>query len=316
MKYRYEDLSTDQFESLVVAICQFVLGAGVQGFAVGPDGGRDAKFIGTADLYPSKVDPWKGTVIVQAKHTNSYNMKFSDPDFFSVKNTSSVIAKELPRIKKLCNDKKLDYYMLFSNRKLTGENESTIREYLSKECGLPEQSICLCGVEQIELWLKRFPQAAEIARIDPIDSPLIVSPDELAEVVELLALRLKGVSTKLDDLPTDRVSYDQKNQLNNMSAEYARDFRRLYLKESQQIRNFLSDPQNEELLRSYLSAVEEFQLNVIAKRKEYQLFDNVLNYLFSLLFDRDAILRRNKQLTRAVIFYMYWNCDLGENLNA
>ena len=42
MRYAYEDLSDDQFESLIVAICQFLLGAGVQGFATGPDGGRDA----------------------------------------------------------------------------------------------------------------------------------------------------------------------------------------------------------------------------------------------------------------------------------
>ena len=53
MKYAYEELSPNQFEGLVVAICQFVLGTSVQGFATGPDGGRDAKFVGTADLLPS-----------------------------------------------------------------------------------------------------------------------------------------------------------------------------------------------------------------------------------------------------------------------
>ena len=47
MKYAYHDLSPDQFESLVVAVCQFLLGAAVQGFATGRDGGRDAKFMGT-----------------------------------------------------------------------------------------------------------------------------------------------------------------------------------------------------------------------------------------------------------------------------
>ena len=47
MKFAYEDLSDDQFESLIVFLCQRLLGISVQGFAKGPDGGRDAKFVGT-----------------------------------------------------------------------------------------------------------------------------------------------------------------------------------------------------------------------------------------------------------------------------
>ena len=316
MKYAYHDLSTEQFEGLVIAICQFLLGAAVQGFAVGPDGGRDAKFLGTAELHPSRAEPWKGTIIVQAKHTNGLNKRFSDSDFFSAKGVNTVIADEFPRIKKLQNAKKLDHYMLFSNRRLTGESESTIRAYISKESGLPEQSIYLCGVEQLEVWLKRFPQVAHIADIDPIDSPLIVSPDELADLVEVLSKHLPAISAKLDDVPQERVSYKQKNQINNMSEEYALLLRRLYLKETQQIREFLADPQNDELLTCYSSIVEEFQLEVVAKRKNHQTFDNVLEYLFKLLFERDVFLRAHKRLTRAVVFYMYWNCDLGEDSDA
>ena len=66
MKYAYEDLGEDQFEQLVVLLCRQLLGMGVQGFAKGVDGGRDAKFIGVAQLLPSKAAPWNGTVIVQA----------------------------------------------------------------------------------------------------------------------------------------------------------------------------------------------------------------------------------------------------------
>src|SRR5262245_46132421 len=192
MKFAYEDLSPGQFEDLVVAVCQFLLGAGVQGFTAGPDGGRDAKFVGTAELLPSTAKPWTGTVICQAKHTNGYNKTFSDSDFYSEENTETVLGKELPRIKKLRAANGLDHYMLFSNRRLTGNAESKLREVIVKESGLVEYSVYLCGVEQLELWLKRFPQAADIAKIDPIDSPLIVSPDDLAEVVEHLAEHLKN----------------------------------------------------------------------------------------------------------------------------
>ena len=57
MKFAYEDLSDAQFENLVVFLCQRLLGISVQGFAKGTDGGRDAKFVGTAELHPSKSNP-------------------------------------------------------------------------------------------------------------------------------------------------------------------------------------------------------------------------------------------------------------------
>ena len=175
--------------------------------------------------------------MVQAKHTNGLNKRFSDLDFFSENSINTVLAGELPCIKRLRNDKKLDHYMLFSNRRLTGESESTIRAHISEECGLGEQSIYLCGVEQLELYLKRFPDVARIAEIDPIDSPLIVSPSELADLVEVLSKHLPTVSAKLDSVPVDRVSYERKNQINNMTEEYARTLRSYDLKETQQIRN-------------------------------------------------------------------------------
>src|SRR5271155_4663715 len=115
MKYAYENLGDDQFETLIVFLCQKLLGISVQGFSKGPDGGRDAKFVGTAELHPSKAAPWVGTTIVQAKHTNGYNRHFSEADFFSVDAANTVIGKELPRIKKLKKAKQLDHYMLFSN---------------------------------------------------------------------------------------------------------------------------------------------------------------------------------------------------------
>lgn len=83
MKYAYENLSEDQFEKLIVLLCQKLLGISVQGFSKGPDGGRDAKFVGVAQLHPSTAAPWKGTTIVQAKHTVGYNRNFSESDFFS-----------------------------------------------------------------------------------------------------------------------------------------------------------------------------------------------------------------------------------------
>jgi predicted S18 family serine protease len=153
-----------------------------------------------------------------------------------------------------------------------------------------------------------------LADIDPIDSPLIVGSDELAEIVEALARQRNHVSAVLENPPTLRETYEQKNALNHMSDEYAKDLRKRYLKETSQIRNFLAAPENHELVHMYESVVEEFQLKIIAKRKDYQTFDELMEYLVKLLFNRDPILRQraHKRLTRAVLFYMYWNCDIGK----
>jgi hypothetical protein len=316
MKYAYEDLSDDQFEHLVVLICQRLLGMGVQGFAKGVDGGRDAKFIGTAQLVPSTAAPWSGTVIIQAKHTNGYNRSCSETDFFSTKSDETVVGKEVPRVKKLRDGKQLDHYMLFTNRSLTGNAESDIRAHIATESGLTEQSVMLCGLELLELWLKSFRDIPATARLDPLDSPLVVSPDELAEVVEALARHMDGAAIAMDMPPAPRTSYETKNAINKMSEAYAKNVRRLYLKDTAQVKTFLAAPENEELLRMYESTVEEFQLKIIAKRKDYQSFDEVMNYLMDLLFARDPILRRNRKLTRVMLFYMYWNCDIGESEDA
>lgn len=316
MKYAYEDLSPEQFENLAVCLCQRLFGISVQGFSKGPDGGRDAKFTGTAEIFPSKTSPWIGKTIIQAKHTNGQNKLFSESDFFNPTGNSSVISKEIPRIKQLRDSRQLDHYMLFANRRLAANAESEIVKYISAQCAIPESSIALCGLERLELWLKNFPDVARMANLDPIDSPLIVSPDDLAEVVQALSREMAGLREGPSSPPTPRVPFERKNQINNMSASYAKWQCRSYLKETAQIHRFLAAPENRDLLLRYEAVVDEFQSKIIAKRKEYQTFDEVMNYLVDLLFARDPDLRNHKRLTRIMLFYMYWICDIGEDEDA
>lgn len=319
MKYAYENLGEDQFENLIVFLCHELLGVATQGFAKGVDGGRDAKFEGKAQLHPSTTEPWIGITIIQAKHTNGYNRNFSETDFYNPKrDTKSIIADEIPKITNLRNKKQLDHYMLFANRRLGANAESEIKSYISKLTGVPTASLYLCGLEQLEVWLKRFPGVATLANLDLLDSPLIISPDDLSEVVQAFAKHRDAMKALLDDPPTPRVSYADKNIINNMTKQYAAAQLKMYLKETTQIRRFLAAPENDELLRMYESVVEEFQLRIIAKRKDYQAFDEIMNHLIDLLFDRDPILRQHahKRLTRAMLFYMYWNCDIGETGDA
>ena len=305
MKYAHEDLSDRQFENLIVFLCQELLGIAVQGFSDGADGGRDAKFVGTAQLHPSKAAPWVGTTIIQAKHTNGYNRLFSEGDFYNPDAMTSIVGDELPRIKTLKAATQLDHYMLFANRRLAGNAESEIRSYISKECGIPESSLYLCGVEQLESWMKRFPDVPKMADLDPVDGPLIVSPDDLAEIVMALAQQSAVVRDTIVHPPTERVSYERKNVLNNMTGAYAKSLRQKFLKDTPQIQEFLAAPENTDLLRQYESVVDEFQLKIIARRKDHQTFDRLLEYLIDQLYGRDATLRqhKHKRLTRAVLFY-------------
>jgi hypothetical protein len=204
--------------------------------------------------------------------------------------------------------------MLFSNRRLTGDTETAVRHAISSECTLPTGSIYLCGVEQLELWLKRFRHVPDMADLDPLDSPLIVSPEDLAEVVEAFARQSEAIDDVLDDPPVARVDLATKNRLNGMTDGYAQLQRRKYLKDTEQIRRFLAAPENADILPLYEGAADEFQAKIVAHRADYQSFDRVMEYLIDMLFARDAVLRqrRHKRLTRALVFYMYWNCDIGE----
>lgn len=318
MLYRYEELSPEQFEKLIVILCQKLLGISTKGFAKGPDGGRDAKFHGTAELFPSIKAPWEGKVIIQAKHTSGYNHSFSENHFYNPESKNNIIGKELPRILKLKENNDLDYYMLFSNRRLSGDIDSEITKFLSGKTGLSERSIYLCGVEQLELWLREFSDVAEKADIDPIDCPLNISPNDLSEIVQAIAKQIDPLEQEISQAPIKRTSFHEKNKLNNMSEDYAEEIRKRYLPYFKQIKDFLAAPENLKILLQYEEVVDDFQRKIISKRKDYHNFDSVMNYLIDMLFERDPILRQkeHKRLTKILLFYMYYSCDIGKSNNA
>lgn len=76
----------------------------------------------------------------------------------------------------------------------------------------------------------------------------------------------------------------------------ARELRTRYLKETLQIKRFLAAPENADVLGRYQSAADEFQLQVITKRKDHQTFDEVIGYLIDLVFARDPILPAHQRL--------------------
>lgn len=312
MRYPYYDLYAGQFEKLIVAICSELLGKGVQEFATGPDGGRDARFNGCAQCLPSNNNPWQGKIIVQAKHTENIGEKFSDKSF-SGTSKNSVLSKEMKRITNLYNNQEMNYYILFSNRKLTGDAEHTIRTRIHNEAGVPDTH--LVGVEALDRYLKTYANVLKIAGIAEGDGPLRVSPDELAEVILKFSKAIPSLAS-FSPKAIERTKFDKKNKINELSQDYANVIIKHHLEHFSPIKNFLASPENEGIMEKYAIAVEEFNLSIISKRHDYHSFDEVLNHLYNLLVDRDSDLRENKILTRRVLFYMYWNCDIGKEANS
>ncbi|MDL2279664.1 hypothetical protein LJC15_03245 [Desulfovibrio sp. OttesenSCG-928-G11] len=97
-----------------------------------------------------------------------------------------------------------------------------------------------------------------------------------------------------------------------MSTEYSAELSSRHLKDVWTVKVFLGLPENDFVREKFQLAVDEFQLEIIAKRKDYQFFDNVLQTLKTILVGRDEVLRKNKRLTELLLFYMYWNCDIGK----
>jgi|JI7StandDraft_1071085.scaffolds.fasta_scaffold70183_1 hypothetical protein len=309
MGYPFEDLDDSQFERLVVQCARKLFGMGVISFAAGVDGGRDARFTGIAERYPSSTGPWSGKTIIQAKHTNYTNAHVSDANF-SGDSDSSVLSIEVLRIKKLAESGDLDNYILFTNRRLGANSDVSIRKRIAAEAGLGERPVAIHGVEYLNDMIRQFPDITHLANLDPVDFPLNVSSFDIAEVILAVA---QGLDLDGQDLPVvDRVPFTRKNELNEMSDGFANELLKRYLAHTNAFDAFLARPANSETLERYTGAVEDFQLKVIAKRKDYQSFDDVFNYLVDFLFARDAVLSRHRQLTRALVFYMYWNCDLGQ----
>ena len=125
-------MNCDDFESLTVLLCNHILGSATIPFAKGKDGGRDGKFIGRANMIPSQTSPWDGKIIIQAKHTTTINASCSDSTFNRILNDEVI-----PAVKKLKTANDIDYYLLFTNRKLTGIKDSEIEKKIKEATSVP-----------------------------------------------------------------------------------------------------------------------------------------------------------------------------------
>ena len=308
----YHNLSDRQFEELVIELCVELLGHKVQGFVSGTDGGRDARFVGQAALFPD----WNGTIVIQAKHTEMMNRKFSENDF-SGAGEKSVIGKELPKIQALIAAKELDYYMLFANRRLTGVTEAEIRGRIASETGLDKDRIQLIDSSELDRLVKRFPAAVDRADLNPARSPADNDPQDLAEVITALAQYRQQFDELMEGTeppPENRITPEQKNQAKGLRQEYFRKQIRPTMVDFSSIRRFLGHPDNQPYVKLYEDTAAELEAKLDAWADPELPYEKLLEVLIGRLFDRDIDLRNNRRLTRTVVFYMYCNCDIAKDV--
>jgi len=303
MKYPLYNLNEKRFEKLVAMICQEILGLGTVVFASGKDGGRDAKFTGTAQQFPDSDNPWTGKFIIQAKFTENPIASCSDSTF------GTILNNELPKVKKLKESGFVDYYLLFTNRKLTGLRDPILEKRIDEEVGVQAR---LLGLESIDLLLEQNPVVAKRMELSKLLMPLEFYEEDLRTlIVSFSSTDIKSISKySCDDFTL--ISKEEKNRLNNLTADYYNNYLKRSVADFGKIDSFLNDPQNDDLKRKYDNTVSDIQGEILAYRDEYETFDQILHHLGRLIQESsNSDLMRDRRLISVFLHYMYFCCDIG-----
>lgn len=303
MKYPLENLTDTEFESLVALICSEILGTGTVIFSVGKDGGKDARFNGEANNFPSKSKPWNGKIIIQAKHTQRPDASCSDSDFQSILKKSVI-----PAINKLKDNNEIDYYLLFTNRKLSGIQDAKIEDIFDEKTDIDNR---LIGLETIELWLKQYPFIAKTLNLNKLLLPLSFDENDLRQIVNSFN-KLDKKKGDLSKIPENR-DIENKNVLNALSKEYFDNVIKKNLIYFEQIRYFLMDSINYEYLDKYENTIDDINAKIIVHRKDFEKFEMILEFLYDFIIDNNSELKSKRRLVRLFLHYMYYNCDIGIN---
>jgi len=310
MDYRLENLLPSKFEELVNTICERVLGTGTVSFADGKDGGRDGRFEGTANEYPSKASPWSGRFIIQAKRTADYKASCSDNAFYG--NKSSLINKEIERLNKLIKTEVVDNYIIFTNRKETANRESAI-SHIKQQTGI--KNVEIAGKDTLHRYLKQHDDIAKLFKLGHYALPLVITDFDIRDVITTFGKTIPTIRTmktiEEDEIVT--IKKDVKNRLNNLSESYyANQIRRKSIQHFDDIDSFLQDMKNEKYARIYYNFADELSNKIEVKRNTFNEFEEIFVYLYDIIFEQNSVeLKNDKRLIWVFLHHLYFNCHIG-----
>ena len=311
MNYRLELLSDDDFENLVNTICQKVLGTGVVTFSKGKDGGRDGRFEGTANNYPSNSENWSGKFIIQAKHTTNPIASCSDSSF------ETILNKEIERLKKLKNNGEVENYLLFTNRKYTGIKGETLRKQIKAEVGI--NNVDIIGIETINnQYLNSNKDIVKQYGLDKLILPFDFSEEEIRDVIVGFKKQLEEIADEIKQ-KVEEVKYDysginiqEKNTKNELGKEYfEQEIVGKSLGHFDKIDRFLENPKNSDFKDGYYDCVNELSQVILINRDDFGAFEEVLLYIYKLVCDGSTALKGSKRFVSVFLHYMYYTCSIG-----
>jgi hypothetical protein len=306
--FHLHELSEDEFEDLVGNVCRDILGIGTVTFAKGPDGGRDGRFEGTAERYPSTSAPWSGKFIIQAKHTTNPIASCSENDFHV--NKTSTVAEEIPRIKKLYDNGEVDNYLLFTNRKVSGGADATIRKRIRDETGVPQ--VELLGIEVISGLLDANSKLVRKYRLSQLWGPLQFHPQEIKELIE--AFHDKHIIAEAASANQFDFSYTdlaEKNIKNGLSEAYFEEIKSRSEPYFNKLDEFLGAPINEELAGKFHDLADEFNIKIALRRDQFDAFEQAFEIIYDQVLQEIPTLK-HRRLVTLFLHFMYCRCDIGK----
>ena len=310
MDYRLENLSEDDFEKLVNVLCQKILGTGTVSFSKGKDGGRDGRFIGTANKYPSASSKWSGKFIIQAKHTTDYNSSCADNSFYG--NPSSLINAEIKKIKVLKTNNEIDNYLLFTNRKGAAESTEKAIIHIKKEVDL--KCVDIIGKETIHSWLSQHKEIVKQFGLDKFTMPFEFYDKDIRDLIIIFHDTLPNLA-KDGNLILDRPSIDSKNQINNLDNAYYENILLPNLdRYEKNILDFLQNPINGEFTQFYEETSLELKRVIESNIEMFDDFKKIFDFLTKYLMDKEPDkLKKYRNTIPAFFHFMYYHCDIGRN---
>lgn len=312
-------MSDDDFEGMSNAICQNILGFGVISFTKGRDGGKDGRFNGKANSFPSKSKPWNGKMIIQSKHTENPISKCTDGDFFT--NKESIINKEIKRLKKLKKEEGLDYYLLFTNRKYSGGADCKIKKKLIEDLEISENSFEIIGIETINTMLSRDEGKSIVQQfqLNKYHFQFDFSDEEIKQIIiafkEQLELIEDDLINKAEEIKYDykRIDIKKKNQKNKLGQDYFDDvIAKNSLQDFTKIQTFLSNPINSDLKDMYFDIANELNSIIAIKRENFGAFEEIFHFIYERICSNESRLKGKKRHVNTLLHYMYYECEIGK----
>jgi len=111
--------------------------------------------------------------------------------------------------------------------------------------------------------------------------PLEFNEEDLKEIV-LAFSQLDVKKCDLPKIPEER-DIEKKNELNKLSKDYFDNVIKKNMPYFEQIREFLSDPINKELLNKYENTIYDLNEEITIHRDEYEKFELILNHLYKIV---------------------------------